>query len=127
MGDKNKKLTENHTQRAKLCNIAFLCKAVIAFAFGVYGLATNAQKVIELHNLAISRVNRMLKPVTIVAGQCPNPNGGVARLGIFFRRLLTFPLIEPAENTVMIGFHYDWITDQPVNVAERLGFSPAIS
>jgi hypothetical protein len=105
----------NHIPRKTFCNVIFTIKASIAIILGSMALAYNGYRTYDLYRTAIGLLSQRLTSVTINPAFCQAPRNGLARLE------------PPINSTVMIGFHYDWVKDNPVTLSPKLGFYPAVS
>ncbi len=103
-------MRKEHKPRHLICNTLFLLKALVAIALGFCALGYNGFKVYKMY-MDAKPVDRSVR---IDPTKCLAPTGGLARL-------------EPPNSTIMFGFSYDWIGDQPVSVSQKVGFNPAVS
>ena len=102
------------SRRKLICNSLFTLKACLAVVLGSLALAFNGFKVWDSYTTAMSILAQRLSPTVIDPSKCLAPKNGLARL-------------EPESNSVMLGFHYDWVKDDPVTLSPKLGFNPAVS
>jgi hypothetical protein len=98
--------------RYRICNAVFVLKAIVAVLLGCFALGLNGYKVLDKYKEAQDAIGQRLKPVVIDPLKCLAPRNGLARL-------------EPPTDTIMLGFHLDWITQQPLTMKPLLGFNPA--
>ncbi len=102
------------SQRKFVCNWLFTLKALLAIVLGSLALAFNGFKVYDSYTKAMAILEQRLTAVIIDPTKCLASRNGLARL-------------EPERNSIMFGFHYDWIIDTPVTLPPKLGFNPAVS
>ncbi len=98
--------------RQRICTGFFIAKCLLSIILGSAALGINGYKVWDLYNQQQLILAQRLKPVEIDPTKCQF-NSQFARL-------------EPPEETIMMGFHLDWVTQIPTQMRSVVGFWPAV-
>lgn len=99
--------------RQHICNTFFVIKASIAVLLGVLFLGLMGINVSLLHDKGLKQLAEETKPTLI------NPDDPLCNAPVIGARL------EPPAGKVMLGFHLDWSKTTPVQMREKVGFTPA--